>query len=29
MRMTPRMLNEIGLTPAEAAREARKPFWRA
>lgn len=29
MGLTAEMLDDIGLTPEEAAREAAKPFWRA
>ncbi len=27
--LDPRLLDDIGLTPAEALAEARKPFWKA
>lgn len=27
--LEPRLLDDVGLTPAQAAREAAKPFWRA
>ena len=28
-RLGPRLLADMGITPAEAAREAAKPFWQA